>query len=124
MRDNISYNATVKIQPVTLKVTGTATCIAKNHVGNRWSKTFYLNGNAFKGTGKVSVENGDSITVGCWIMEDDSSPDIDGFDVTITITPEIMTKGTKIERTVYVTEDGGRYSGYSAEWIVRITIKP
>ena len=83
-----------------------------------------MNRNAFKGTGKVTVENGDSITVGCRIMENDSRPDIDGFDVTIDITPEIMTKGTKVERTVYVTEDGGRYSGYSAEWKVVINIRP
>jgi hypothetical protein len=121
---SVKYNATVKIPPVTLKVSGTAKCIAKNHVGNSWTKEFYLNGDEYRGTGKVTVENGDVITVGCWISENDSNPDTDGFTEKIEITPEIMTKGIKIERTVYVTENGGRYSGYSAEWSVVITIKP
>ena len=121
---SITYSATVKIAPVTLKISGTAKCIAKNHVGNKWSKEFYLNGDEIKGTGKVTVENGDIITVGCWITENDANPETDGFTEKIEITPEIMTKGLKIERTVYVTENGGRYSGYSAEWSVVITIKP
>ena len=34
-----------------------------------------------------------------------------------------MKKGQRIEQTVYVTENGGRYSGNSAEWSVVITIK-
>ena len=72
----------------------------------------------------MTVENGDTITVGCWIAENDANPDEDGFTETIQITPEIIKKGTKIEQTVYVTENGGRYSGYSAEWSVVITIKP
>lgn len=121
---SVKYNATVKMPPVTLKVSGTAKCIAKNHVGNKWSKGFLLNGDDIKGTGKVTVENGDIITVGCWIEENDANPESDGFTEKIEITPEIMTKGLKIERTVYVTENGGRYSGYSAEWSVVITIKP
>lgn len=121
---SVSYKATVKIAPVTLKVTGTARCIAKNHVGNSWSKGFYLNNEDIKGTGKVLVENGDKITVGCWITEEDKYPDTGGFSKTIEITPEIMTKGIKIEETVWVTENGGRYSGCSAEWYVVITIKP
>lgn len=121
---SVKYDATVKIPPVTLKVSGSAKCIAKNHVGNSWTKEFYLNGDEYRGTGKVTVENGDVITVGCWISENDSNPDEDGFTEEIEITPEIMTKGLKIEEIVYVTENGGRYSGYSAEWSVVITIKP
>ena len=121
---SIKYTATVKMSPKTLKVSGTAKCIAKNHVGSNWSKGFYLNEEEFKGTGKVTVENGDTITVGCWISENDKNPDTGGFTETIEITPEIMTKGLKIEKTVYVRENGGRYSGNTAEWSVVITIKP
>ena len=39
---SVKYNATVKMPPVTLKVSGTAKCIAKNHVGNKWTKGFLL----------------------------------------------------------------------------------
>ena len=45
---SVKYNATVKMPPVTLKVSGTAKCIAKNHVGNKWSKGFLLNGEDIK----------------------------------------------------------------------------
>ena len=120
----VSYRATVKMPPVTLKVTGSAKCIAKNHVGNRWQKEFYLNGEVFKGTGKVTVENGDTISVGCEILEDDKDPDWDSFMEEIEITPEIMKQGLKIERTLWVTENAGRYAGESAEWSVVITIRP
>lgn len=120
----VKFLATVKMPPVTLKVSGSAKLVAKNHVGNSWGKDFLLNGEIYRGTGKVKVENGDVITVGCDIWENDSNPDWGGFEEEIEITPEIMKKGTKIERTVFVTENGGRYSGYSAEWNVTITIKP
>lgn len=100
----LEYSATVKMPPVTLKVSGSAKCVARNHVGNNWSKGFTVNGEEFRSTGKVPVELGDTITVGCWIEEDDKNPDWDGFTEKILITPEIMTKGTKLERTVYVTE--------------------
>ncbi len=120
---SVKYNATVKMPPVTLKVTASAKCIAKNHVGNRWSKEFYLDGEEFKGTRKVTVEEGDNIQIDCWITENDKSPDSDGFRETIEITPEIMKEGLILEETVYVTEDSGRYSGYAAEWRVVVNIK-
>ncbi len=120
----VKFFATVKMSPVTLKVSGSAKCIAKNHVGNSWGKSFSINGETYQGTGKITVENGDVISVGCSIWENDKKPDWGGFEEKINITPEIMKNGTKIERTVYVTENAGRYSGYSAEWSVTITIKP
>jgi len=118
------YTATVKIAPVTLKISAKAKCIAKNHVGNKWTKEFYLNQDQFKGNGKIKVENGETFSVGCIITENDANPEDDGFTEIIEVTPEIMQKGTTIEKMVYVTENGGRYSGNSAEWKVTITIKP
>ena len=43
---------------------------------------------------------------------------------TIEITEEIMKKGITIRDIVYVTENNGRYSGYSAEWEVTIRVGP
>lgn len=119
-----TFVADVKIAPVTLKVSGTARCVAKNHVGNSWGKQLNLNGDPVNGTGRVTVENGDYITVEWEIWENDKNPDWGHYFERIEITPEIMTKGYKIEATVWVTENGGRYSGNSAEWAVTITIKP
>lgn len=119
-----SFYADVKIAPVTLKVSGTAKCVAKNHVGNQWYKWFYVNNEEVKGTASVKVENGDYIIVEWVIEEDDKNPDVGSYREKVLITPEIMTKGYKIEHTVWVTENGGRYSGNSAEWFVTVTIRP
>lgn len=118
------YHATVEMKPVTLKVSGKAKCISRNHVGNSWGKALFLNDQQVKGTGKVTVNNGDTITVEWVIEEYDKDPDVGYYHETIEITPEIMTKGYQIDQTVWVTENGGRYSGNSAEWRVSITIKP
>ena len=118
------YHATVEMKPVTLKVSGKAKCIAKNHVGNSWAKTLFLNDEQVKGTGKVTVKDGDRITVEWVIEEYDKYPDTGNYYEVIDITPEIMTKGLTLEATVWVTENGGRYSGNSAEWRVTVTIKP
>lgn len=121
---SVQFKATVKIAPVTLKITGKAKCIARNHVGKHWSKEFELNGEPIKGTAKITVENGDTITIECTITENDANPESGTFSRKIEITPEIMTKGISIEETVWVTENGGRYSGNSAEWRVEFSIKP
>ena len=118
------YHATVEMKPVTLKVSGKAKCIAKNHVGNSWAKALFLNDEQVKGTGKVTVKDGDRITVEWVIEEYDKYPDTGNYYEVIDITPEIMTKGLTLEATVWVTENGGRYSGNSAEWRVTVTIKP
>ena len=60
-----------------------------------------------------------------WVIEEyDKYPDTGNYYEVIDITPEIMTKGLTLEATVWVTENGGRYSGNSAEWRVTVTIKP
>lgn len=120
------YEATVKIAPATLKVSGTARCIAKNHVGNNWGYNFLLNDEEFKkGSSKsITVENGDVITVGCEIWENDANDDYGCETKEIEITPEIMQKGLKFTQTILVYENQGRYAGYAAEWEVVITIRP
>ena len=115
---------TVRYQPVTLKVTATAKCGSRNHVGSKWEQIFTLNGEVFKGTAKADVENGDILTLGCTIRDNDADPDEEGFTETVEITPEILKKGTTIERTVTVTENEGPYAGNTADWKVVIKIKP
>ena len=119
-----SYYATVKMPPVTLKVSVKAKIDYNDHVGKSWGKQLYVNGDAVNGTAKVTVENGDTITVQYDVWENDKWPDEGSCKRKIEITPEIMTKGITIDEYITVYENGGRYSGHSAGWSVTITIKP
>lgn len=119
-----SYYATVKMPPVTLKVSVKAKLDYNDHVGGSWGKQLYVNGEPVKGTAKVTVENGDTITVQYYVWENDKWPDEGSCKRKIEITPEIMKKGITIDEYITVYENGGRYSGHSAGWYVTITIKP
>lgn len=119
-----NYHATVKMPPVTLKVSAKAQIDYNDHVGRSWGKQLYVNGGAVNGSAKVTVENGDIITVQYEVWENDKWPDEGSCIRKIEITPEIMTKGITIEEYITVYENGGRYSGHSAGWSVTITIKP
>jgi len=118
------YAVVVRVPPTTLKVTVTAKCVARNKVGSKWEQAFYLNGETINGTRKITVEEGETFEIGCTIRENDWKPDVGEFTETIEATPEIMTKGTRIERKVLVEENEGRYKGNAAEWKIVFTIKP
>ena len=118
------YEAVVRIGPTALRVSVTAKCVARNRVGSKWEQTYYLEGKAIKGSGKVTVAEGDTFEIGCTIRENDRKPEEGGFTETVEATPELLTKGTRIEKTVLVTENEGKYSGNTAEWKVVFTIKP
>lgn len=118
------YDAVVKRAPTTLRITAKATLIAKNSVGHSWSKAFYIDDMPFKGNTKVTVEEGQTVRIGCEITEHDKIPDYEWMEVPLVMTPEILSQGYTIDQRVYVMENGGRYSGNEAEWRVVITIKP
>ena len=102
----------------TLKITGKAKCIAKNSVGNDWTKTFYINGEEFNGTKKLAVNVGDTISLGCKIVEHDKYPDVGQFTESIQITSDMISKGFTLTKTVYVKEGHGRYAGNRAEYFL------
>jgi len=121
---NAEYQIEVKYAPTVLQITATAKCIAKNHVGNNWSKGFSVDDHDFSKSTKITVESGQSIALYCWIEESDTNPDIGSFSKNVEITDAILKNGLTIKDTVYVTENGGRYSGHDAEWEVVIKISP
>ncbi len=116
--------ATVKFAPTTMTITAKARCIAKNHVGNSWSYSFEVNDAAFSSGRSIQVELGDAIRLSCQITEHDKRPDNGWCSETVEVTEEVLRQGTKITKTVYVRENGGRYSGNQAEWQVTFTLTP
>ena len=118
-----TYTATVKQGPATFSVTMSARCIAKNHVGSRWTKEFYLEDERFSGSKSFKAEVDQVVTMECWITENDDNPDCDGFTLELTMTEDVFKHGYSEVFTVYVTENGGRYSGYDAEWEVKVNVR-
>ena len=121
---SVKLQVNVEVPPTILRVTGSARLIARNHVGHRWTKEFRVDDIDFTSSTKISVRLGQSVKVFCWITENDKYPETGMLSETIEITEEIMKKGITIRDIVYVTENNGRYSGYSAEWEVTIRIGP
>lgn len=105
----------------TLTVTAQATCNDYNHVGEKWSQVFYVNGTRFKDSKSVELKAGDEITVRADITEEDSQPDKGTGSATRVITEKDLQEGFKIRFTVSVEENGGRYKGQAAKWSVTFT---
>lgn len=119
-----SFQTKVEPPPITLRITASARLIDRNHVGSRWTKGFQVDDIDFTSSAQISVQRGQTIRVFCWITENDKNPETGTLSETIEITEEIAKRGITIDGTVYVTENGGRYSGNSATWEVTIKIMP
>ena len=107
--------------PTAMRVNITASCSNYNHVGNNWYQEFYINGSQVNRYSQINLSVGDVITVRADITEDDKSPDFGSEKVTRTITQSDLTNGFTISFIVDVSEDRGRYSGYTAQWNVKFT---
>ena len=58
-----------------LTVTAAATCSDYNHVGEKWTQVFYVNGSRVKEGKTVELKVGDTVRVSATITEGDSQPD-------------------------------------------------
>ena len=116
--------AKVEMPPTILRVSGKAKMISNDHVGSSWTKEFIVNDSVFTGTEKIGVNLGNAIELTCWLTENDTRPDSGRFFETIEITEEILKKGITISGSVSVRENGGRYSGNTAEWEVTFIVSP
>lgn len=107
----------------TMTCTVKASCPNKNHVGNNWSQYFEVNGEQLKSSKKVSVTAGQPVVLYSEIIENDKYPD-EGYGRTEYVpTEDEMKKGFTVKQEVDVTEDRGRYAGYTATWTVTWTFK-
>lgn len=91
--------------------------VYENHVGHSWSRYYTYNGKKFSSGRDITVKNGNSVSFGVKIVENDSIPDVGR--TTITFVP--YNKRTKTG-TIYVRENRGRYSGNAAKWKVEVEL--
>lgn len=92
------------------------------NIGNEWRYEININGERASNT--MGIAAGDTLSFNAQITEYDDDPDIGTGSATYTVTEEDLSKGFEIAFDVYVTENGGRYSGQSAHFIVSYLFSP
>lgn len=115
---------TVPLSPQKFRITWSAQLVDSNHVGSNWSKLFEVNDETFSSGSVVTVDPNSQFTIRLTIQENDSNPDTDYYFERIAYSEELCTNGYTVSETVYVRENGGRYSGNCAEWNITITLTP
>lgn len=118
-----SYAVTVKQGPATFTVSISATMVSNDHVGNNWSKTFYVDEKKFTSSTTFTAEVGQVVSIYGEIVDNDSNPDWGSFRINLTMTEDVFKYGYTETTEVRVRENGGRYSGHYAEWRVVIKVK-
>ena len=118
-----SYAVTVKQGPATFTVSVSATMVSNDHVGNNWSKVFFVDDKKFSGSTTFTAEVGQAVVISGEITDNDSNPDTGYFRINIAMTEDVFKNGYTETREVSVRENGGRYSGHYAEWRVVIKVK-
>ena len=92
------------------------------NIGNEWSYLILVNGERPSNTMGVSL--GDTITFYAEFTEDDDDPDVGSAEASYTVTQEALDQGFWVSTDLYVTENGGRYTGQSAHFVVTYTFSP
>lgn len=115
---------TVPLSPQKFRITWSAQLVDSNHVGSNWSKLFKVSDETFSSGSVVTVDPNSQFTIRLTIQENDSNPDANYYFERIAYSEELCANGYSVSDTVYVKENGGRYSGNCAEWNITITITP
>lgn len=110
--------------PQKFRITWNAQLVDSNHVGSNWSKLFEVNDEAFSSGSVITLDPDSQFTIRLTIQENDSNPDTDFYFARITYSKELCENGYSVSETLYVRENGGRYSGNVAEWTISITVTP
>ena len=118
------FPVTVDISPQKFRVTATLRMTANDHVGGQWSSGLTCNEEAIRSGSVISILPGDTFQIVAWAEDSDANPDYGCHVENITLTKEMCTQGIVIEDEFYVRENGGRYSGNTADWYVKITLTP
>lgn len=118
-----NYAVTVKQGPATFNLSVSATLISNDHVGNNWSKAFYVDDKKFTSSTTFTAEVGQTVRISGDITDNDSNPDYGYFLINLTMSEDIFKSGYTETKEVYVRENGGRYSGNRAEWRVVIKVR-
>lgn len=119
-----SFDITVSAAPQKFRIKWSASLVDSNHVGSRWSKSFEVNDTVFSSGSTTILYPESFLSIRLAITENDENPDYGQYYERIPYSEELCKHGLNITDTVYVRENGGRYSGNRAEWKITITITP
>ncbi len=119
-------SVTVSPAPQKFRITWSDYMESNNHVGNTWAHGFAVNGEAVSSGSSVTItlDPGASIRIAYQVEEDDSKPDVGTYSETIPYSDDLCKNGYTISTTVPVKENGGRYSGNYAYWVLTVKITP
>lgn len=104
--------------PVSMRVSAKAECGAYNHVGYRWQKEFFVDGELISASVPITLVPGDTLTLSACLTEADAYPDSGWGHVTKTVSREELESGFVVNFSVSVAENRGRYSGNECVWTV------
>lgn len=93
-------------------------------VGSNWSYYYELNEKELKNGSSCSISAWDTITLYAKHAENDGNPDVGEKTMSYTVTESDVANGFTIEMNLSVTENGGRYSGLSADFTVKLKFTP
>lgn len=102
-----------------MKVRANYTREDDNNIGNEWSHEFSINGEPVEK--EMYISEGDTLNFYAEFTESDTKPDVGKISKSYTVTEDDLEEGFEVEMEVYVTENGGRNSGQSADYIVTFT---
>ena len=89
------------------------------NIGDEWSYITEINGNNAGREYLVTV--GETLTFHAKFTESDDDPDVGEASTSYTVTEDDILNGFTVTMDLYVTENGGRYSGKSAHFVVTYT---
>lgn len=92
------------------------------NIGSEWSYDIQINGERPSNT--IGIAAGEKLSFYAKIVESDDNPDVGTASTTYTVTDEDLANGFEVKMDVYVTENGGRYSGKSAHFVVTYLFSP
>lgn len=106
-----------------LKISFSAKRTSNNHVGNSWSVVATVGDTTIKKGKSATLKYGDAdtFTIVCTATENDKTPDVGTATIDVNV-GELKNGKNKFTQTVVVTENAGRYTGNTAEWVFTITV--
>ena len=93
-----------------------------NDIGDEWSFTNEINGEAM--ARELIVEEGETLDFYAKYSEDDDNPDIGEASTSYTISEEDFQNGFEVTMELLATENGGRNSGKSADFLITYSFLP
>jgi hypothetical protein len=92
------------------------------NIGKEWTYVIQINGEPTSKT--MEVEVGETLSFYAEFTEDDQKPDVGTASASHTVTAEDIQNGFEVTMNLNVTENGGRYRGKTAQFVITFTFTP